>query len=119
MLADRRRPPGPERPSPVPTARPCPVEPLLRAGRRDGRGPAVDAEDRRAIHGLPVLRQPADDPVADPTRRGGEPQTSAAVDADDGPGGDLSQASAERRRPGAQDLSLPAARRGDRATGPG
>src|SRR3954451_20661028 len=111
MLADRPRPPGPERPPSVRAARPEPVELLLRAGRRDGRGPAADAADRRAVHGLPVLRQPADDPVADPTRGGGEPQASAAVDADDGPGGDLSQAPAERRWPGAQDLSLPAARR--------
>src|SRR3954466_4421390 len=119
MLADRPRPPGPERPPSVRAARPESVEPLLRAGWRDGREPAADAADRRAVHGPPVLRQPADDPVAGPTGGGGEPEAGAAVDADDGPGGDLPQAPAEPGREGAQGLPLPAAGRGDRAVGPG
>ena len=85
-------PPGLERPPPVRAARPVPVEPLLRAGRRDAREPAADAADRRAVHRPPVLRQPADDPVADRARGGGEPQASAAADADHGPGGDLPEA---------------------------
>src|SRR4051795_1182276 len=59
-------------------ARPEPLEPLLRAGERDGRGPAADATHRRAVHRLPVLRQPADDGVADPAGRGGQPQTGAS-----------------------------------------
>src|SRR5512143_3176416 len=114
-VVDRRRPPGLERPPPVRVAGPEPVQPLLRAGRRDVREPATDADDRRAVHGLPVLRQRADDRVADPARGGGEQEASAAADADHGPGGDLPQTPAEYRWHRAQDLPVPAARREDRA----
>ena len=53
--------PAVERAAAVRAAGAEPVELLLRAGRGDGGEPAADAADRRAVHGPPVLRQPADD----------------------------------------------------------
>src|SRR3990172_12658583 len=93
--------------------RPEPVELLLLARRDDRRGAAVDAVDRRAVHGHAVLRFAADDRLAPPARPRGEPQAGRATDAGDGPGGDLPPAEeAVACRAGASHLSVPAARRG-------
>src|SRR3954453_16872278 len=100
------------------SARAEPVEPLLRAGRRNARGPAIDAAHRRAVHRLPVLRQPADDGLADSAGGAGQPQAGATADASHGPGGHLPQATTESGGAGASDLSVPAAGRDDRAAGP-
>src|SRR5262245_20255295 len=99
-------------------ARAEPVGPLLRAGRRDTRKPAADAADRRAVHGPPVLRQPADDGLADSAGGAGQPQAGAAAAAGYGPGGDLPQAAAECDRAGASDLPVPAPGSDDRAARP-
>src|SRR5262245_8743119 len=94
------------------------VEPVLRAGPRVTREPPADAADRRAVHGPPVLRQPAHDGLADPAGGASQPQARATADADDGSGDDLSQATAEPVRARASDLSVPAAGREDRAARP-
>src|SRR5262249_59272045 len=88
------------------------------AGRRGARGPAAEAANRRAVHRLSLLRQSADDRLADPAGGASQPQAGATPDAADGPGGDLSQAPTESGGTGASDLSLPAAGREDRAARP-
>ena len=60
---------------------------VLPTGRRDGGELGFDAQDRRAVFGNAVLRQPQAG-----GRAGGESQAGAAADAADGLGGDLSQA---------------------------
>ena len=69
---------------------------------------------RRAVHRPPLLRQPADDGLAERTRGGGQPQAGAAADAGDGPGGDLPKPRLSAGGAGPPDLPVPAAGREDR-----
>src|SRR5512141_3047771 len=82
------------------------------AGERRESTPAAQA--RRALHGLPVLRQPSHGRHA-----GGRPQTHAAADADFGNRSPLSETAPKPSGTRPPDLPLPAARRLDRTAQPG
>src|SRR4051794_23412955 len=56
---------------------PAPAQPVLPGGRGDGGQPRPAAAHRPAVHGPPVLRQPADDGVVARARGGGQPQAGA------------------------------------------
>src|SRR2546422_2393367 len=96
-----------------------PVELLLPGSGGDAREPRADASDRRAVHADTVLRDPAADSMVAQQRLRGQSQASGALDEADGTGGDLPEASAESANRRASDLSVPVARRPDRAPGPG
>src|SRR5205823_9058310 len=51
------RPPGVERAAAVPASGAEPLQPVLRAGGRDGGEPAADGADRPGVHGPPVPGQ--------------------------------------------------------------
>src|SRR5437764_1637331 len=80
------------------------LQPVLRAGYRDGGQLAADAADRPGVHGPPVPRQPAADEVAERAGGGGQPQAGAAADAAHWAGGLLPLAPAVRRRAPTQGL---------------
>src|SRR5216117_3482199 len=73
---------------------------VLRSRAGDGRESALDATAGRAVHADAVLRGPKDGLVAGRARIPGQSEAGAAVDASDGIGGDLPQATAvcSRRR---------------------
>ena len=90
---------------------------LLSARARKRIQPEIDADDRRAVHPVSVLRSAQDDGLVADHRPGGQSETGPAADEDDGAGDDLSQASAVGGRARSQGLSLSFERRCDYETG--
>jgi hypothetical protein len=107
-----------EHPAAVPLDWDFAVRVVLRGGTGDGRELGIDAVDRRAIHTDAILRNPEDGLVAGRARIRGQCETGTSVDAADGVGSDLSEASAVGSRERAPDLSVSAAQPEDRAAGP-
>ena len=95
-----------------------PLVVLLRGPRREPAESAPDAADRRAVSGDAVLRLAPDDALAASPGLHGGPQAGATPDATAGPAGGLPAPQDVSAAPGAQDLSLPAARSGDHAAEP-
>src|SRR5271157_5432922 len=83
---------------------------LLPAATGERREPAADAATRRAVSGMPFLRQPPDGGNA-----GGEPQTRSATDGYYGNRSSLSETKLEPAGAGSRGLPVPAARSVDRA----
>src|SRR6187549_2151700 len=96
-----------------------PVELVSRASWRVGGEPDIDASDRRAVPADTVLRLAEHGVLADAARLRGQSQASAAADADDGLGSDLSAAEHDAAVPGAPDLPVFTARCGDSQAQPG
>src|SRR5262245_37632516 len=93
----------------------APLVSVPQAGGGQRRGSCDYGADRSALSGPALLWLAPDGRMAgDPGSRG-EPQTGAAADAAARAGGDLSAPEHEQAGGGAQDLSLPARRTGDRA----
>ena len=86
---------------------------------RECEEPRTDGDDRPSVSGDAVLRRPADDVAPAGRRASGEHQAGSPPDAADGSDADLPAAADQRPPQGAQELSLPAARDGDRAAQPG
>src|SRR6202163_1011370 len=119
-LIDSRPPPmdrsatsAPDRPPAVRTARGAALDLLLPAAAGERRKPEPAPAARRVVLGLPILRQPPDGRHA-----GSEPQTQPAADAHSRHPSPLSQTELEPSGAGPRDLSVPAARRFDRAAQP-
>src|SRR6201993_5496176 len=92
--------------------------PLVSVSQADGgqrRGSCDYGADRSALSGAALLWLAPDGGMAGDPRPSGQPQAGAAPDAAAGTGGDLPAPEYEQAGGGAQDLSLPAARAGDRA----
>src|ERR1700683_3869863 len=83
---------------------------LLPAATGERREPAADAGTRRAVSGIPFLRQSPDGGHA-----GGEPQTRAATIGYSGNRSSLSETELESAGGRSRDLPVPAARPADRA----
>ncbi len=98
----------------VRAARPAAQHVVSRTDRRDGREPGADEADRRAVLADAVLRQPQDG-----ARIGHQSQARTALDAPDGLGGDLSEASDDAAECRAQDLPVFTAESADHAARPG
>src|SRR5215469_17787303 len=92
---------------------------LPEAGRGQCRGSGNHGADRPAVPGAALLRLAADGGVAGDPRPRGKPQTGVAADAVARIGGDLSAPEPQQVGGGAQDLSVPPRRDGDRAGQPG
>src|ERR1700680_444927 len=110
---DRSATSAPDRPPAVRTARRAPPALLLPAAGGERREPEPAPAARRVVLGLPILRQPPDGRHA-----GSEPQTRPAADAHSRHPSPLSQTELEPSGAGPRDLSVPAARRFDRAAQP-
>ena len=110
---DRSTTSAAERPTAVRTAGSAALDLLLPAAAGERGEPAPDAPARRVVPEVPVLRQPQDG-----RRAGGEPQTHPAADAHSGHRSSLPQTELEPSGAGSPDLSVPAARRRDRAAQP-
>src|SRR6266508_2537385 len=88
---------------------------LLLPAAAGGRRESTSApQARRAVHGLPVLRQPSHGRYA-----GGRPQAHAAADADSGNRSPLSETEPEPSDARPRGLPVPAARGLDRTAQPG
>src|SRR5690242_18312387 len=98
----------------VRTARRASLDLLSPAAAGERGKPASAAAARRAVHGLPVFRQPSHGRYA-----GGQPQTHPAADANSGNRSTVSEAPSEPSGSRPRDLSIPAARRLDRTSQPG
>src|ERR1700680_3946438 len=110
---DRSATSAPDRPPAVRTARGGALDLLLPAAAGERRKPEPAPAARRVVLGLPVLRQPPDGRHA-----GNEPQTQPAADAHSRHPSPLSQTELEPSGARPRDLSVPAARRFDRAAQP-
>src|SRR5271170_6987886 len=88
--------------------------PAYDGGGRSG----SDAPDRRVASGIAVLRLAADDVSTQRGRSRGQSEAGATLDARDGDRGAGSSPRHEPSRAGKQDISLPAARRGDHRAEP-
>ena len=95
--------------------RSIPVRALLHTGGRERREHCVDAPVGRAIYANPVKRGSAYDPLAGDARPDGECEASAATDAANGAGSNLSQTAVVDTGPRTSGLSLPAAGAEDRS----
>jgi hypothetical protein len=84
-----------------------PLELVLQEQGRQPTESAVDAIDRRAVYAETVFRLAEDHRLAAQAGTPGEPQASRTADADNGAGGDLSEASAEQARARPSNLSIP------------
>src|SRR5436189_3649397 len=115
---DRARTSGGEHSPAVRAAGAEPCELVLAAGSGDGGEPGVHAVDRRAVPASPRVWLAADDGPSAEAWPHGEPQARAALDAADGPRGDLCQAAAVAAGRGGADLPVFAAECGDRASEP-
>ncbi len=73
------RPRTPECEPAMPTARREPLDGVLPSARGERADPGVDAPDRRAVPGLPVLRQPTDDASLGARGGGGRSAPGAAA----------------------------------------
>src|SRR5271157_1186131 len=91
----------PEPAASVRTAGDQPRQPLLPSGGRRGGKPGVDAVAGRAVHALPLLREPTPDGLVTGPRVGGQSQAGGAADGGDGAGGPVPQATAESAGGGA------------------
>ena len=91
---------------------------VLRGGAGDGRELAINAPARRAIYPDAILRNPEDGLVARRARARGQRETDTSVDATDGVGSDVPEASAVGSGKRAPDLSVSAAQPQDRTTEP-
>src|ERR1700751_5458941 len=98
---------------PVAGGAPLVSGPQAGGGRR--RGSCDYGADRSALSGPALLRLAPDGGMAGDPRPSRQPQAGAAPDAAAGTGGDLPTPEYKQAGSGAQDLSLPAARAGDRA----
>src|SRR5688572_1928626 len=96
-----------------------PIDLALRASDRIGGEPAADAVAGRAVSAEAVLRLATDAALARRAGRACESQTRAAVDAEDGFGGHLSQAADHATPRAAPDFPVLATWRGDCANQPG
>src|SRR3984893_19263510 len=79
----------------------------LPTGRRDSRQLAFDAADRRAVFAKAVLRLATDDDLASVRGEGGESQTRATIDADDGHRGVASSPANDATKRGTSSFSVP------------
>src|ERR1700691_2098903 len=111
---DRSCPSATHRSTAVRTAGSAALDLLLFVAAGELGEPAAAARARRAVPEVAVLRQPQD---GRRVRRG--PPSRAAADAHFGNRSSLSQAAPESPGAGPPDLSVPVARRGDRAPQPG
>src|ERR1017187_6689693 len=103
---DRSTTRAPEHRATVRTARAAALDVLLRTAAGERRESASAPAARRAVYGLPVLRQPPNGGHA-----GGKPQTYSAADAHSRHRSALSQTESEPSGTWPRDLSVPAARR--------
>src|SRR5689334_628596 len=103
-----------ERPTAMRTIGIATLDLLLPAATGERGEPASAAQTRRAVHGVPVLRQPSDGRHA-----GGQSQANPAAHADSGNRSSLSETELEPAGAGARSLSLLAAWRLDRTAQPG
>ena len=92
---------------------------LSQAATGQRQRPRGKAAHRRAVHRATVLRGATDRPHAERGGLSDRPQARAQADAVDGDRGARAEAANDQARSGTQDLSLPAARSGDRAAEPG
>src|SRR5438445_2622419 len=92
---------------------------VLQGPGREGGEPGADALAGRAVHAHAVLWGAADELVAGAARLWGEREASAAADAADGAGSDLSETAAVGGDAGTPPLPLPPAGDEDRTTEPG
>src|SRR5215831_4167828 len=93
----------------------APLVGVPQAGQGQCGGSGDHSADRSAVSDPALLWLAPDGGMAGDPGSCGEPQTGPAVDAAVGSGGDLSTPEHEQAGSGAQDLSLSAARAGDRA----
>src|SRR5262249_22867316 len=99
----------------MPVASAAPLVGVPQAGRGQRGGSCDYGADRSALSGSALLWLAPDGSMAGDPRPSRQPQAAAASDAAAGTGGDLSAPEYEQAGCGAQDLSVPAARAGDRA----
>src|SRR5205814_5734494 len=99
----------------MPVAGAAPLVGIPQAGGGQRRGSCDYGADRSALPGPALLWLTPDGGMAGDPRPSGQPQAGAAPDAAAGTGGDLPAPEYEQAGSGAQDLSVPAARAGDRA----
>src|SRR5438552_379446 len=104
----------PERPAAMRAAGVTTLDLLLPAAAGERRESTSTPQARRALYGLPVLRQSSHGRHA-----GGRPQTHPAADADSGNRSPLSETEPEPSGTRTRDLPVPAARRRDRTAQPG
>src|SRR6516162_2600060 len=111
---DRPRPSRPVDRASVRTGFGQPLDVLPGTGAGDGAEPDVDAAGGRAVPGDAVVWLTSDGEISAPPGSHGRPRTGAAIDGEDGSGGDLSAAKNNNSTSGAPDLSVSAPRPGDR-----
>src|SRR5437773_6702737 len=93
----------------------APLVSVSQAGRGRRGGSYDYGADRSALSGPALLWLAPDGGMAGDPRPSRQPQAGAAPDAAAGPGGDLPTPEYKQAGSGPQDLSVPAARAGDRA----
>src|SRR5215471_3356261 len=111
----RAREPGAANIAAMLVAGAAPLVGVPQAGQGQCGGSGDHSADRSAVSGPALLWFAPDGGMAGDPGSCGEPQTGPAVDAAVGSGDDLSTPEHEQAGSGAQDLSLSAARAGDRA----
>ena len=88
-IEDRAGTPAPVDREAVPPAVDQPVVLLLHAGAGNRRDVGADDGDRRDVHGMSVVRQPADGAAFAASGPCDRPPQGAATDGEDGAGGNL------------------------------
>src|SRR5712664_783810 len=89
-----------------------PVDLVLRARRNLGGRAGADAADRRAVLEQALPGFAADDPGLEGAGAGRQPQASATVDAEDGPGGVVARTEHQQAPSRAREISVLAPGRG-------